>query len=193
MSSEDLSAVLALGNPGRAYRMTRHNLGYMIADHLAAAHGASFRRRHRSYSTPLTIEGRDIVLAKPRTYMNESGRAATAITHAFRVTIGNLLVVCDDINLPLGKIRFRARGSSGGHRGLESIEEALGSSEFARLRVGIGDPGQRDSRDFVLDRFTGEELPAVEEAVARAAQGVAVWIAEGIQEAMNRFNSQTPS
>ena len=99
-------AVIALGNPGRAYRTTRHNLGYMVADRLAAAHGVRFRRRYKSYYTTLTEAGRDIVLAKPRTYMNDSGRAVTAVTYAFEVDIADLIVVCDDINLPLAKIQY---------------------------------------------------------------------------------------
>jgi PTH1 family peptidyl-tRNA hydrolase len=188
MPAEALSAVIALGNPGRAYRMTRHNLGYMVADRLAGSQGVRFRRRYKSYYARLTLNDRPIVLAKPRTYMNDSGRAVTAVTYAFDVNVGDLIVVCDDINLSLGKMRFRSKGSSGGHRGLESIADALGTSDFARLRVGIGDPGGRDPRDYVLDRFTDEELPAIEEAVGKAVEGLAVWITEGIEEAMNRFN-----
>ena len=181
-------AVIALGNPGRAYRMTRHNFGYMVADSIAAANALRFRRRYKSYYGTYSIGRFDVVLAKPRTYMNDSGRAVTAICHAFDVDISNLIVVCDDINLPLAKIRFRSQGSSGGHRGLESIAEALGTTDFARLRIGIGDPGRRDSRDYVLDTFTRNELPAVEAAVEKALEGLAAWITEGTGEAMNRFN-----
>ena len=181
--------VVGLGNPGERYASTRHNVAWRVLDTLAARHGAreaggdtTWRARETS------IAGQPAVLLQPLTYMNLSGEAI----EAWRGRHGReqeLLVVSDDVYLPLGFVRVRASGSSGGHRGLESIEAAVGGRDYARLRVGVGTAdGAAELKEHVLEEFAPEELPALEEAVRLAADAVECWAAEGVLSAMNRFN-----
>jgi len=181
--------VVGLGNPGERYASTRHNVAWRVLDTLAARHGAreaggdtTWRARETS------IAGQPAVLLQPLTYMNLSGEAI----EAWRGRHGReqeLLVVSDDVYLPLGFVRVRASGSSGGHRGLESIETAVGGRDYARLRVGVGTAEtSAELKEHVLEEFAPEELPALEEAVRLAADAVECWAAEGVLSAMNRFN-----
>ena len=181
--------VVGLGNPGERYAPTRHNVAWRVLDTLAARHGAREAGRDTTWRARETaIAGQPAVLLQPLTYMNLSGEALAA----WRARHGQeqeLLVVNDDVYLPLGFVRMRASGSSGGHRGLESIEAVVGSRDYARLRVGVGAAGSAaELKEHVLEEFAPEELPALEEAVRLAADAVECWAAEGVLSAMNRFN-----
>ena len=182
--------VVGLGNPGERYEKTRHNVGFWCMDQLGEEHSIKINRRHR---LSLTGEGRigdeDIVLAKPRTYVNESGLAVTSLMARYRATAADLLVVYDDMDLPAGKIRLRPDGGPGGHNGIKSIIGALGTQGFARLRVGVGRPGSGDDQiRHVLGRASAEEQDLVDAAVDKAVEVIACYLSEGVEAAMNRYN-----
>jgi len=182
--------IVGLGNPGRRYRGTRHNVGFEVVDELARRAGATFEAAPAEALMARTRpSGGGVLLAKPLTLMNLSGVAVAELARYFRIDVADLLVVADDANLPLGRLRVRARGSDGGHRGLASIIERLGTPVFARMRVGVGrgDP-RRDLADHVLARFDAGERVLMEDAVARAADAAEMFVTDGIDEVMNRFN-----
>ncbi|MGH9443501.1 MAG: aminoacyl-tRNA hydrolase [Thermoanaerobaculia bacterium] len=185
--------VAGLGNPGPEYEGTRHNVGFAVVDRLAGDAGFSVKRLDcRALTGRGRIENEAVVLAKPATYMNASGEAVVALLKKLELTAEDLLVVSDDIDLPVGALRLKPKGSSGGQKGLRSIESALGTKEFPRLRVGIrGEHYTRDNElsDYVLDRFSRSERPTIDAAVTRAADAVRAWLTEGIVAAMNRFNA----
>ncbi len=185
-----MKLVVGLGNPGREYVGTRHNVGAEVLAELAARHGAAgTRARFSGELSEVWIGGEKVLLLFPQTYMNLSGRSVRECVAFYRLPLEDLIVVCDDLNLPLGQVRFRAKGSSGGQKGLQNVIDLLGTEQFARARIGIGrPPGRMDATSFVLSRFRPEEREAIELAVRKAADGVEVWVAEGIQAAMNRFN-----
>ena len=185
-----MKAVLGIGNPGKSYAQTRHNIGFMVADALAERAGESFRSRFESHVADARLAQERVLLIKPQTYVNESGRALRQALDWHGLDRQDILIVVDDFNLDLGALRARRGGSSGGHRGLESIARHLGTTEFARLRVGIGSPGHRDGRDFVLDTFDVSERDAVRDAVVRAADAAVTWVRDGIEACMNAFNSR---
>ena len=160
----------------------------MVVDTIAGSHGVSFQRECKSYLGSYSDGETGVILVKPITYMNNSGRAAVAILENYDLDLRGVIFVCDDINLPLGKMRFRRKGSCGGHKGLESIAEALGKLEFSRLRIGIDDPGRMDAEEYVLAEFRKLEVPVIDEACARAAEAIGLWLHGGIDEAMDRFN-----
>ncbi len=182
--------VTGLGNPGPSYRLNRHNAGYLLVDRLAERTGERFRHSLRHVLTSRTeLEGQPVILAKPLTFMNLSGGAVLELLRAHPVDPANLLVVYDDFALPLGKIRIRPSGSSGGHKGMQAIINALGHSDVPRLRIGIS-TGQtpEDSKDFVLSDFRRSEMGLLEETLDRAADAVTAIVSEGIDLAMARFN-----
>ncbi|MCS6830046.1 MAG: aminoacyl-tRNA hydrolase [Armatimonadota bacterium] len=185
--------VLGLGNPGAEYAHTRHNIGFEVVHILANRHRIrlSLHRDHAQYGFG-TVADVPVLLAKPMTYMNRSGEAARALLQRYPLEPSRLLVVVDDIALPLGRIRVRSSGSDGGHNGLASIIQCVGTQTFPRVRVGIGSPPPGQMVEYVLSRFLPQEQPVVEETLQRAADAVEVAIAEGVQEAMNRFNAQNP-
>lgn len=185
--------MLGLGNPGAEYAHTRHNIGFDVIDILASRHRIrlSLHRDHARYGLG-RIADVPVLLAKPMTYMNRSGEAARALLQRYPLEPARLLVVVDDVALPPGKIRVRPSGSDGGHNGLESIIQCLGTQAFPRVRVGIGSPPPGQMVEYVLSRFSPQEQPIIEEALQRAADAVEVAIAEGVQAAMNRFNAQNP-
>jgi peptidyl-tRNA hydrolase, PTH1 family len=182
--------VVGLGNPGRRYEGTRHNIGYMILAELGSRHGISAARaRFRGETMEAELGGQKALLLSPTTFMNLSGTSVQEAVSFYKLANEDLLVLCDDLNLPVGKLRFRSRGSSGGQKGLDNIIERLGTEEFSRLRVGIGTaPQGRDWADYVLSKFTADELPLVRQAVESAADAVAVWAREGIEFCMNQYN-----
>ncbi len=182
--------VVGLGNPGRKYEATRHNLGYRVLAELAKRHAAGRpRERFRGEVVEADLAGVKTLLVSPTTYMNQSGASVLEARDFYKLSNQDLLVVCDDLSLPVGKLRFRPSGSSGGQKGLEDIIRRLGTEEFARLRIGIGSPPPGwDAADYVLSRFAESERSAIDEAVCRAADGVADWAREGIQFCMNRYN-----
>ena len=184
-----MALVLGLGNPGARYARTRHNVGFRALDTLVQRWKAAPAEAGPDYRAwAARPAGRDVTLLQPLTYMNESGRALDTWRARHGFDPAGLLVVADDVYLPLGMVRLRARGGSGGHRGLESIESALGSREFARLRIGVGAAPGPELREHVLEEFADEEEKPAVEAVQHAADAVECWIAEGLLAAMNRFN-----
>jgi peptidyl-tRNA hydrolase, PTH1 family len=188
-----LRLVAGLGNPGPEYEGTRHNVGFAVVDRLAGDEGISVKRLDsRALTGRGRIENEAVVLAKPVTYMNASGEAVAVLLKKLDLATEDLLVVSDDIDLPVGALRLKPRGSSGGQKGLRSVEVSLGTGEFARLRIGIrGEHYTRENElsDYVLDRFSRSERPTIDEAVGRAADAVRAWIVTGIDVAMNRFNA----
>lgn len=180
--------IVGLGNPGDEYKLTRHNVGFRVIDALARANDISVhRKRAKSLAGEGEVAGSAVVLAKPQTFMNNSGRAAAGLLEDYEASVEDLLVVCDDFNLELGAMRARRSGSAGGQKGLQSIIEALGTDSFARLRIGIG-PLRGDPIDFVLTGFRRSESPVIRETVQKAAAACAVWVADGIEACMNAFN-----
>ncbi|MFH1021933.1 MAG: aminoacyl-tRNA hydrolase [Planctomycetota bacterium] len=184
-----MKVVLGIGNPGPRYAGTRHNLGWRVVETLAAAWKVRLRRCNDCWvdAVRALCGGEEVVLLRPRTYVNETGRAARASLERFRCDVADLLVIADDLNLPVGRMRFRRGGSSGGHRGLESIIGVVGA-DFARLRLGIGANVGVPSEVYVLEPFPAAERPLVEESVEQAAEAVAVWVTGGMDACMNRYN-----
>ena len=187
-----MKLVVGLGNPGPRYAGTRHNIGFGVVDYLAAAPGVGRWRNRFEAVVADTVEGTDqVLLMKPETFMNLSGRAVRAAVDFYKLAVTDLLVVCDDIALPLGKLRARAKGSDGGQKGLRSIEQQIGTTEYSRLRIGVGAPGERlDAADHVLSRFKPGERKDVEDAIAQAALAVLLWVRQGIDVCMNRVNGE---
>jgi PTH1 family peptidyl-tRNA hydrolase len=182
--------VVGLGNPGRRYRGTRHNVGFEVVERLARRWGARFRTEGLAEVAEARFAGAPVLLAKPLTYMNRSGDAVREIVSRWRLSSSDVVVVYDDMDLPLGTLRVRVRGSAGGHHGMASVLEALGTFEVSRVRVGIGRP-QEDAVDHVLSRFEPEEESRVDEVLERAADAVETLLLEGSAAAMERFNRRT--
>ena len=185
-----VKVVVGLGNPGSRYAGTRHNVGWLVLDRIAERAGWSGRGRQRDASNVATgrLDGLDLTLVKPLTYMNDSGTAVRKVLAREHAPLGDLLIVADDFALPFGKLRFRESGSHGGHNGLRSIVDEMGTEKFSRLRVGIGDP-VRDARDHVLSRFEPDEVERLDELLDAAAEAVEAWARDGTSKAANRFNT----
>ncbi len=188
---ENLHLIVGLGNPGAEYAQTRHNAGFTLVEKLAERWRAGWTNE-RKFNARLARAERNgvrVLLCQPQTFMNSSGEAVGAVVNFYRLPLTELLVVVDDADLPLGEIRLRPGGSSGGHHGLESIEQHLGTREFARLRIGIGRAdGAREITDHVLGRFDAGEAVLMEKVFGRAADQAECWLAAGIEKAMNQFN-----
>lgn len=179
--------IVGLGNPGRAYQDTRHNVGFMIVDRLAARERAAFHKE-KGWQAEVARTG-GAILCKPLTYMNLSGQAARAISQFHKIEPSEVLVVLDDMALPLGKLRLRANGSAGGHNGLKSLIEHFGTQDIARLRIGIGAaPGADQAVGHVLGRFDADERPALAESLDRAIAAIDCAQANGFAAAMNAYN-----
>ena len=187
--------LVGLGNPGRKYQKNRHNAGFHCLDRLAEAYHLSFdTRRDKAHLALGRVAGRRAVLAKPQTYMNDSGQAVGALARFYRVEPKHVLVIYDELDLPQGTLRLRPRGSAGGHRGMLSIIEHLRTRDFPRLRVGIGrPPGRMQPKAYVLQDFGDAEQKLMEEVYGRVVAAVEAWIVDGIVEAMNRFNARPAS
>lgn len=183
-----MKIIVGLGNPGRDYAQTRHNIGFIVTDEFVRTlDGVSQRTRFRAIIREGARHGDKFVVAQPQMYMNLSGIPVREILNWYKAEISDLLVVYDDMDLPLGQLRLRADGSAGGHNGMKSIIGELGSQQFARLRVGIG-RGGGSSHAHVLSRFTAEEISVIDRAVAEAVSAIAIWADRGIIEAMNVVN-----
>lgn len=184
-----MKIIVGLGNPGRQYAGTRHNVGFAVVDGLAASPRAG-RPQHRFQAEVIELaeDAGKVLLVKPETFMNLSGRCVRQVLDFYQLPVERLLVVCDDLNLPLGKLRSRARGSHGGHNGLRDIQDHLGTPAYSRLRIGVGAPPEQGAVDYVLGRFRPSERPIIEEATRTAAQAALLWIEEGIEACMNRYN-----
>jgi PTH1 family peptidyl-tRNA hydrolase len=186
-----LFLVVGLGNPGLQYARTRHNAGFLVVEELArrCKSGWDLEKKFNARLAKGQVGSQRVLLMQPQTFMNLSGEAVGAAMNFYRLPLGRVLVVVDDADLPLGELRLRPKGSSGGHHGLESIEQHAGSRDYARLKVGIGrKDGRREITGHVLGKFSTEEAPLMELAVSRAADQAECWVADGIEKAMNRFN-----
>jgi PTH1 family peptidyl-tRNA hydrolase len=185
-----MKVLVGLGNPGPRYDGTRHNVGFAVVDTLAAGPRAGrFQSRFQAQVAELNEDGGKLLLVKPETFMNLSGRSVRQVMDFYQVPLTDLLVVCDDINLPLGKLRVRARGTHGGHNGLRDIQNHLGTTEYARLRIGVGAPDEADAVGYVLGRFRPPERDVIADAILLAAQAVVVWASLGIEVCMNQYNA----
>ncbi len=187
--------IVGLGNPGREYRETRHNVGFMVVDEIARRHHLTLAMGPSQVPDAMIAKkfGTDgTLVAKPLTFMNNSGDVVSALARYYDISIGDLLVVVDEVALPFGRLRARARGSAGGHNGLKSVIARLGTMEFARLRLGVGrGDARRDLADHVLSKFEPEERPVLEEFIARAADAAEMFAAAGIDKVMNTYNPET--
>ena len=190
-----MKIVVGLGNPGQKYAETRHNIGWMVLDRLADRAGVAGRARARDAAATATAryDGMDLLLVKPTTFMNESGIAVRKALARQRTPLDEVLVVIDDFALPFGRLRLRERGSAGSHNGLRSVIGELGTEDFARLRVGIGEPQPDRARDHVLSRFSGGERERLGEVLDAAADAVEDWARAGTSQAANRWNPWLPT
>jgi PTH1 family peptidyl-tRNA hydrolase len=190
MSENKPYLIAGLGNPGAEYRGNRHNIGFMVVDALAEAESIPIRRvEFRALVGKGDAAGTPVVLAKPQTYMNDSGQAVAALIRFYKIPLEQVLVVHDDLDLPFGTLRLRPGGGTGGQRGMESIVSKLGTRDFARLRVGIGrPPGRMDPKDYVLHDFDPDEQACLPELRQSAIEAIRTFIRRGIQRAMNDFN-----
>src|SRR3954470_13130127 len=194
---EQWHVIAGLGNPGSQYAQTRHNIGFMAVERLAQRWRADWSKgpKFKCRLARTDRDGRKVLLCESQTFMNSSGEAVEPLTSFYQVEREKTLIVLDDADLPLGSVRMRPEGSSGGHHGLESIQERLGTIQFPRLRLGIGrnDPARREITDYVLSRFRPEEAELLEKVLTRACDQIECWLAEGILSAMNRFNGAIKS
>ena len=194
MERGGLKLIVGLGNPGYEYYLTPHNLGFMAVDRLAEDCGVQVARNEAQALTALTeIEETRVILGKPQTFMNLSGMSVARLLEKHGLSVEDLIVLVDEVHLPLGSLRVRPRGSAGGHNGMKSIIGALGSDEFVRIRMGAQpDRIVEDRVSYVLSRFRKVDLEAVAEMVDQSAEAVRIILKEGVQKAMNRFNRRIP-
>lgn len=186
-----MKLIVGLGNPGRRYAHTRHNVGFDVLDEFAKRHNTRILRRScRSLIGTASVSGKDILLAKPQTFMNLSGDAVYDLCRTYGVAPSELVAVYDDLDLPLGKVRIRPKGSAGGHKGMASIIQRLKTNEFPRIRIGIGRSGE-ETVDYVLSRFTRNEMGEIKTAVKTAADALEMMVRQGIEPAMNYYNCGT--
>ena len=190
--SAPAALIVGLGNPGREYADNRHSIGYRIVDRLAAAHEWRFSKKQNDALIALgALDVTRVIIAKPQTFMNLSGRAVQPLAKFYKVPLDRILVIFDDLDLPFGTIRLREKGGAGGHNGMKSIIERLGRGDFPRLRVGIGrPPGRMEPAAFVLRDFDADEAAALDDILDRAVSVIEAFIRSGIRVAMNQFNSQ---
>ena len=187
-----MKLVAGLGNPGKKYQGTRHNAGFEVLAELANRQGSlQPASKFDAEMVELMIGGEKLILLAPQTFMNASGRAVRKCFDFYQPELSDILVVCDDLNLELGRLRWRARGSAGGQNGLKDIILHLGSEDFPRLRIGIGrPPAGRDSADYVLSRFATTERTTMNQVIVAAADSIEYWVSEGVEACMNRFNAE---
>jgi len=184
-----MKIIVGLGNPGKEYKNTRHNIGFMVLEELASRYPLEKQEsKFEAIIGHARIKGEKVLLVKPLTFMNLSGKSVQPLVHWHKLDLQDLMVIYDDMDLPLGTIRMRATGGSGGHNGIKSIMERLAAPDFARTRIGIGRPVDREAVDWVLGRFAAGEKEQMEQTVKQAADAVERWITGGIMEAMNAYN-----
>ena len=190
--NEDNYLIVGLGHPGLEYKHTRHNFGFMTIEHLAGRLNVTLKRmKFKAMIAETRLDGKLVVLAKPLTFMNDSGNSVGPLTRYFKVPLGNLLVMHDDLDLPLGSVRLRPQGGSSGQRGMASIINRLGTQEFPRMRLGIGrPPGQMDPVDYVLQPFQAQEVELKKMVLDQAADAAETFIRAGIEAAMNKYNGE---
>lgn len=189
-----MKLIVGLGNPGRSYASNRHNTGFICLNYLAKTHGIKFDKKQGKARTGTgQVEGTDVVLARPQTYMNLSGESVSRLVRKLKVDLSDLLIIHDDMDLPPGRIRLRQNGGSGGHKGIDSIVTSLKSQDFLRLRVGIGrppvaEPSENDIIHYVLSDFPPEEKLAFNEVITRVSEAILCLLTEGLTAAMNKYN-----
>ena len=190
MPEDRFQLIVGLGNPGAAYRLTRHNVGYMVVDRLALRHGISLdKQRFNNIFGSGKVDGRHVILAKPMTFMNLCGPSVRDLAHFFKLDTKALLVIHDDIDLVFGKIKIKEKGGDGGHKGVKSLIEAFGSGEFARVRIGIGRPdAKQEVKGYVLSRFDAPQEAVLDEVITMAQDAVETILLKGLTEGMNRFS-----
>jgi peptidyl-tRNA hydrolase, PTH1 family len=191
LEAANMKLIVGLGNPGNKYKDTRHNVGFEVAGLLAKRFATTpARAKFQGEIVEAAIAGQKTLILTPLTYMNLSGASVLATRDFYKIENQNLLVVCDDFALPLGKLRLRPKGSSGGQNGLEDILRRLGTEEISRLRIGVGPlPAGRDAAGFVLSRFSKDEQPEIADAIQRASEAAAAWAELGLAAAMNKYNA----
>lgn len=184
-----MKMIVGLGNPGKKYEQTRHNIGFMIIDAFCEKHGIVLsQEKFQAIYTKTTVNGEDVLVVKPLTYMNESGQAVQALAHFYKLEKADIIVVHDDMDLPVGKIRLRKSGSSGGQKGMASIIKHLSTQEISRIRVGVGKTEKANVVDYVLGKFPKEELALVEDSIVRSSNALTYALAHSFDETMNHFN-----
>jgi peptidyl-tRNA hydrolase, PTH1 family len=186
----DTFLLIGLGNPGREYKDTRHNFGFMLIDRIAVRLNArGMKVQSKAIVTDAMYEDRKLILAKPQTYMNLSGQSVQGLVHFYKIPLTNLMVLSDDLDIPFGTIRIRAAGGPGGQRGLSSVIESLGTKDFPRLRLGIGrPPGRMDPANFILQDFSRDEMKSISEILDAGADAVLEFVSKDLNAAMNKFN-----
>lgn len=191
--SSDCVLIVGLGNPGYRYQLTRHNIGFMIIDALIRHFEARPSEQFKSQIAKAKHDGRDVILAKPQTYMNLSGEAVQAITAYYKISLENLLVIHDDIDQPFGQLRFQRNRGAGGHNGIRDIHEKLGTPDYARLKIGVGRPTNPHIpiEDYVLQNFAKEEEGQLSEVIQQAGEATLTFIESGFQRAQNEFNNRS--
>jgi PTH1 family peptidyl-tRNA hydrolase len=183
--------IAGLGNPGREYDMTRHNIGFEVIDYMADKHKVKLNKlKFKAVYGELIIGGEKVYLVKPQTYMNLSGESISEFWRFFKIPTENIIIINDDIDIPAGSLRIRQKGSAGTHNGLKSIIYHLRSDAFPRIRIGVGAPQNKDYdlADYVLGKFTRDDIPVMEKAIVQAADAAETIVADGVDKAMNRFN-----
>lgn len=187
--------IVGLGNPGKTYVGTRHNIGFAAVEELARKHGLSFKKeaKFKAAMAEGAIGGKKVILLEPMTYMNLSGEAVADVMHYFKIGLSDLMVLADDVALPFGQLKIKTHSGSGGHNGLKSVEECLQTNGYARLKIGVGDRESGDLASYVLSRFTAEEEKLLPGVLERVVQAVEIWLDKGLTSAMNFANSSTPS
>ncbi len=182
-------AIVGLGNYGSKYSKTRHNLGFMVVDAIAGAIDIGLQEKRYYLIGKGSMGGQEVLLIEPLTFMNNSGIAVREVLKKFNILPENLIIIHDDIDMDVGRLKIRKSGSSGGHRGIESIIQNIDTRDFVRVKIGIGREIGMLAEDYVLKKFKKEELPLIKDAIKRAADAVAIIVSEGVSKAMNRFNS----
>ena len=182
-----LQLIVGLGNPGSKYALTRHNVGFMAVDALAQTWGLTWQEKSKFHGW--MAQGQGVMLLKPNTYMNHSGQAVQSVCHWFKIMPRYVLVIYDDLDLPFGRLRLRKQGSAGGHNGMKSIIQHLGTQEFPRLRIGIGRPSVGDSAHYVLDEFNSEQKEQLPVILAQVVRVIELAMQQGLDQAMNRCNA----
>jgi PTH1 family peptidyl-tRNA hydrolase len=189
-----MKLIVGLGNPGRAYANNRHNIGFLCVNHFARTQGIRFDRKQGRARIGLgKVAGNEVVVTKPQTYMNYSGQSVSSLIQKFNISLNDLIIIHDDLDLPLEKIRIRRGGSSAGHKGVNSIIGALGSQDFIRIRIGIGRPAapeisETDIISYVLSDFTPDEKSTIAQVIPKASEAILCLLTEGLTSAMNRYN-----
>jgi PTH1 family peptidyl-tRNA hydrolase len=193
VNSSPTFLIAGLGNPGREYKSSRHNIGFMLVSHLAEELGVTFSRvQSKALVTKTEYQGSRLILAKPQTYMNLSGQAVGSLVKFYKIEFDHLLVVYDDVDLPYGRIRMRPSGGSAGQKGMRSIIDQLGTQDFPRMRFGIGrPPGSKGAASYVLRDFSGEDAEFLPSVLDRGVEAILTYIREDLTTAMNRYNSKT--